>query len=427
MPLALAPAHRLARINYAPRALAFAYTFLVLEALMLERGSSGWTLAFGALQFLVYPHLAYLHARVAPDSRRAELINLAFDAFTLGMWTAQAQFALWWSAGLLCAISLNSAANGGLRYLGLAWALFAAGAALWGALAGFSFSPYSGPLVTGLAIAGLIVYVSWVGTIMRQQNRAIARARGALHSSEDQFRFIAEHAGDLVAVLDRRGRIRYTSASHLDRFEPGMVAPGQDWVKLVHPDDRERARNFLQYLVMSRQMERMSLRLVPTTGPSLVIDCEGNPASDDSDGTGMLILVMRDITARVRTEMDLRLAAHAFDRVSDGVLISDGTGRIEYVNVAYCALTGYEPRDLVGRTTDEVRSGLTGDQHYQEIWRAVQRTGAWRGRFMEQRHDGKFFAASLVVSAVRDKEGASTHYVWVIADPAAPERVARSA
>jgi len=427
MALALAPAHRLARINYAPRALAFAYTFLVLEALMLERGSSGWMLALGALQFLVYPHLAYLHARLMPGSKRAALINLAFDAFTLGAWTAQAQFALWWSAGLLSAISLNSAANGGLRYLGLAWALFAAGAALWGAVSGFYFSPDTGPLVTGLCIAGLIAYVSWIGTIMRVQNRALIRTRGALHSSETQFRFIAEHAGDLVAVLDPRGRIRYTSASHLEHFEAALVAPGQDWVKLVHPDDRERARNFLQYLVMSRQTERMSLRLVQMDGPSLVVDCEGNPAADDSDGTGMIILVMRDITTRVRTEMDLRLAAHAFDRVSDGVLISDGSGRIEYVNGAYCAMTGYEPRDLVGRTTDDVRSGLKGDELYHEIWRSVQRTGAWRGRFMEQRRDGKFFAASVVVSAVRDKEGASTHYVWVITDPAAPERVARSA
>jgi len=427
MALALAPAHRLARINYAPRALAFAYVFLVLEALMLERGASGWTLAFGALQFLAYPHLAYLHARLAPDSKRAEVINLAFDAFTLGMWTAHAQFALWWSAGLLSAISLNSAANGGLRYLGLAWGLFAAGAALWASIIGFSFVPYTGALVTGLCIAGLIVYVSWVGTIMRQQHRALARARGALHSSEDQFRFIAEHAGDLVVVLDSRARIRYTSASHLERFPPAMVAPGQDWVKLVHPDDRERARNFLQYLVMSRQMERMSLRLVPVHGPSLVVDCEGNPTSDDSDGTGMIILVMRDITTRVRAEMDLRLAAHAFDRVSDGVLISDGSGRIEYANAAYCALTGYEARDIVGRTTDDVRSALKGDAHYEEIWRSVQRTGAWRGRFMEQRRDGKFFAASLTVSAVRDKEGASTHYVWVIADPVAPERAVRTA
>jgi len=426
MALALAPAHRLARINYAPRALAFAYTFLVLEALMVERGASGWVLALGALQFLVYPHLAYLHARLVLDSKRAELINLAFDAFALGIWTAQAGFALWWSAGLLAAISLNSAANGGLRYLATAWAVFAAGAVLWGAARGFVFEPATGPLVTGLCIAGLIVYVSWIGTIMRAQNRTLMRTRGALHTSEDQFRFIAEHAGDLVAVLDSRGRIRYTSASHLDHFDAAPLAAGQDWVQLVHPDDRERARNFLQYLVMSRSTERMSLRLMPVHGPSLVVDCEGNPTADDSDGTGMIILVMRDITARVRTEMDLRLAAHAFDRVSDGVLISDGSGRIEYVNGAYCALTGHEARELVGRMTDEMRSGLKEDGLYQDIWRSVQRTGSWRGRFMEQRRDGKFFPASVVVTAVRDKEGASTHYVWVISDPTA-DRTARSA
>jgi PAS domain S-box-containing protein len=426
MGLVLAAPHRLARINYAPRALAFAYTFLVLEALMLDRGSSGWVLALGALQFLAYPHLAYLHARLVPNSKRAEFTNLAFDALTLGMWTAQVEFALWWSCGLLVAISLNSAANGGLRYLGLAWLVFAAGAVLWGAVRGFAFTPATGPLVTGLCVAGLIIYVSWIGTIMREQNRALTRTRGALHSSEDQFRFIAEHAGDLVAVLDPRGRIRYTSASHLDHFDPTPLAPGQDWVKLVHPDDRERARNFLQYLVMSRSMERMSLRLMPLQGPSVVVDCEGNPAADDSDGTGMIILVMRDITARVRTEMDLRLAAHAFDRVSDGVLISDGSGRIEYVNGAYCALTGHEARDVVGKMTDDVRSGLKGDSLYEEIWRSVQRTGSWRGRFMEQRRDGKFFAASVVVSAVRDKEGASTHYVWLLSDPAS-ERAARTA
>jgi PAS domain S-box-containing protein len=427
MALAMAPAHRLARINYAPRALAFAYTFLVLEAIMLERGYSGWVLGLGAAQFLVYPHVAYLHARIAPDSKRAELINLVIDAFALGVWTAQMQFALWWSCGLLAAISLNSAANGGLRRLGFAWLVFAAGAALWGAVRGFSFEPGTGPLVSGLCFAGIIVYVSWIGTIMREQNRTLMRTRGALLSSEDQFRFVAERAGDLVAVLDGRGRIRYASAAHLEHFDPALLAPGQEWVKLVHPDDRERARNFLQYLVMSRSMERMSLRLVPLHGPSLVVDCEGNPAADDSDGTGMIILVMRDISARVRTEIDLRLAAHAFDRVSDGVLISDGSGRIEYVNGAYCMLTGHEARDVVGRMTDDVRAGLKGDGHYEEIRRAVQRSGSWRGRFMEQRRDGKFFPASVVVSAVRDKEGASTHYVWVISDPATPERAARSA
>jgi len=64
--LALRPAHLLAQVNYAPRVFAFAFSLLVLQALVIERGLSAWLLFFGVLQFLLYPHLAYLHARVAP-------------------------------------------------------------------------------------------------------------------------------------------------------------------------------------------------------------------------------------------------------------------------------------------------------------------------------------------------------------------------
>ncbi len=423
----LPPAHRLARLNYAPRALAFAYSFLVLEALMLERGFGGWVLFAGTLQFLVYPHLAFLHARIAVDSKRAELNNLLFDALTLGMWVAQMQFALWWTFGLLTAISLNNAANGGLRRLAYALLVFGAGAAIWGAVRGFAFAPTTGPLVSGLCFGGIVVYVSWVGIILYEQNRRLVQTRDALNSSEEQFRFIADHAGDLVAVLDLKGRIRYLSAGHTDQFDPALAAPGKEWVKLVHPDDRARVRNFLQYLIMSRSPERMGLRLVPLDGPSRVVECEGNPVLRQAEGAGLIVLVMHDVTARVRAEMDLQLAAHAFDHLSDGVLISDGTGRVEYVNRAYCVLTGHEPRDVVGRGTGELRAALQSDAQYDQIWRSVQRSGSWRGQFTEQRKDGTLVGVSAVVSAVRDKGGAATHYVWVISSSGPQEQNARTA
>jgi PAS domain S-box-containing protein len=132
----------------------------------------------------------------------------------------------------------------------------------------------------------------------------------------------------------------------------------------------------------------------------------------------MIILVMRDITARVRVEIDLRLAAHAFEHLSDGVLISDGSGWVEYVNRAYCALTGRDPREVVGRTFNELQDGVQSEGLHEEIWSSVDRSGSWRGRFMERRKDGKFVSVYAVVSAVRDKDGATTHYVWVISDAA---------
>jgi PAS domain S-box-containing protein len=394
---------------------------------MIERGLSAGLLVFGVLQFLVYPHLAYLHARLAPDSRRAEIRNLAADSVMLGAWAAQLHFALWPSCGLFAAVCLNNAATGGLRRFGCGAAVFVAAAAAWGAVLGYPFEPHTGPLVSGLCLAGIVGYTSWIGMILHHQNKHLIRTRDALRSNEAQLRFIAEHAGDFVAVLDANARFVYASASHRAHFAAEAVSEGGDWLALVHPDDRERARNFLRYMTRSRASERIQLRMLPTHGPSRILECDGNPARDNRSQGETLILVCHDVTARVRAEIDLLLAAHAFDGLADGVLISDGSGRVEYVNKAYADLTGYAPGEVVGRSVNDLRSTLQSEQLFEEIRRGIGRTGSWHGRVMQPHKDGKPVSVWASVSAVVGKNGVATHYVWVISSESRERSAARSA
>ena len=76
--------NRLARTHYTVRTVSFAYCFIVIGLVLWERhaGALAWSLL--ALQFLVYPQLAYLHAVSAADSQKAETGNLYFDSLTLG-------------------------------------------------------------------------------------------------------------------------------------------------------------------------------------------------------------------------------------------------------------------------------------------------------------------------------------------------------
>jgi len=113
--------------------------------------------------------------------------------------------------------------------------------------------------------------------------------------------------------------------------------------------------------------------------------------------------------------------------LSDGVLISDGSGRVEYVNKAYADLTGYDPGEVVGRTVNDLRSALQSEQLFEEIWRAVGQAGSWHGRFMEPRKDGKLVSVRASVSAVRGKNGVATHFVWVISGDTRERTAARSA
>ena len=64
-------------------------------------------------------------------------------------------------------------------------------------------------------------------------------AARSLRESEERFRLIAEHAHDLIALLDREGRFRYVSPS----CEPMLGYPAGKLIgtvasDLIHPDDR---------------------------------------------------------------------------------------------------------------------------------------------------------------------------------------------
>jgi PAS domain S-box-containing protein len=331
MPLNLPVAHRLARLNYLPRALAFGYTFVALGALVAERGDSNWVLFFGALQFLVYPHIAYLHARIAADSKRAELRNLMFDALMLGAWAAQMRFALWPTCGLLAAISLNNAANGGYRKLLRGVALFLLGGVLWGAATGYRFDPNTGPLVSMLSGVGLVFYTSFIGEMLFEQNTRLLRTRDALRKSEEQFRFIAEHAGDLVAVLDAGGLFRYASASHARHLDAQAYAPGRDWLELVHPDDRPDAIQYLGRITAAPTdaREGVNLRMRTRNGAWRAMECRGNTVWDERGYLQMLVLILRDIEARVRSDVEQQLASEAQTSSGGPPRSGDRTGSVQ--------------------------------------------------------------------------------------------------
>ena len=299
------PAHRLARYNYAPRTAAFMLSFLVFAVLWIERGSiNAWEITFATFTFLVYPHLAYLHARIAADSKRAELNNLYVDSLLLGAATAVIQFAVWPSVMLLSAICLNSAGYGYLGRLFRSLALFAAGAGILGAFSGYAIRLDVGPVVTALCIFGILGYVSWAGALSFVQNKNLVQTRDALRASAEQFRFIAEHVAELVSALDVQCRFLYASSAYAEHFGPEAVGSGADWLLLVHPDDRELARSFLNAILTSVSSKSILLRLVSAKGSSLFWECQGNPVRDKTGNAKMLVLVSRELMGSLSFEIE---------------------------------------------------------------------------------------------------------------------------
>ncbi|WP_338759152.1 EAL domain-containing protein [Massilia sp. METH4] len=128
------------------------------------------------------------------------------------------------------------------------------------------------------------------------------------------------------------------------------------------------------------------------------------------------IWVYADITARKEAEEKLRLSATVLEHIADGVVVVDKAGRIVAVNPAFTQITGYEEAEALGRDIGLTRSGRQDEAFHQQLWRELVENGYWQGEMWALRKGGEQFLQSLTLTAVRDSEGATTHYAGVFSD-----------
>lgn len=132
--------------------------------------------------------------------------------------------------------------------------------------------------------------------------------------------------------------------------------------------------------------------------------------------------VTRDLTARRRSEDELRRAEHRFhglvDAVADyAIFLLDPDGNVATWNVGAKNAKGYEADEIVGKhfsvfyTPEDRAAGKP-----EEILDAVRRLGRFEDASWRVRKDGTRFWADLVITAIRDEKGEITGFAKVTRD-----------
>ena len=225
-----------------------------------------------------------------------------------------------------------------------------------------------------LALLGLAVLVAlYIYRNNRKLQAALTasqEAREALRLSEERHRFLADNVSDVIWTMDLHGRNTYVSPSV------------------------ERMRGY----TVAEAMQQ-------------TIDEALTPASAKIAQAG----VARDISERKRTELNLQIAAIAFQS-QDGVIVTDAHKAILRVNPAFSQISGYAPHEVIGKTPRMLRSDRHTPDFYDALWTSIETTGVWHGELWSRRKNGEVFPEQITITPVKDGNGQVTHYVAVLRD-----------
>jgi diguanylate cyclase (GGDEF)-like protein/PAS domain S-box-containing protein len=117
-----------------------------------------------------------------------------------------------------------------------------------------------------------------------------------------------------------------------------------------------------------------------------------------------------------QAENKLKLAASVFSNAREGIMITDALGNIVDVNETFSRITGYSRAEALGQNPRMLKSGRQPAEYYASMWQGLRVKGHWYGEVWNRRKNGEVYAEMINISAVRDGNGQTLHYVALFTD-----------
>ena len=125
-----------------------------------------------------------------------------------------------------------------------------------------------------------------------------------------------------------------------------------------------------------------------------------------------------DISERIKSMEMLRLLNSAVMQSRESIMITDATinlsgPRIVFANPAFTQMTGYDVKDVIGKTPRILQGPKTDRTVVQRLRECLERGEPFEGKAFQYRKDGSEYQQEWRVAPIRNADAAITHFVAI--------------
>jgi nitrogen fixation negative regulator NifL len=155
-----------------------------------------------------------------------------------------------------------------------------------------------------------------------------------------------------------------------------------------------------------------------------LVDVEVHARRTTFGGRRAWLVVVTDVSDRRQADVLQRLQQATFDASPEGIVITDASGHIRWVNAAFTRMTGWTLPEVHGSTPRVLRSGRHDPAFYAEIWRTILAGKVWRGEIVNRRKDGSLYTEEETIAPVVMSDGRIRQFVALKRDVTESRRLA---
>lgn len=246
-----------------------------------------------------------------------------------------------------------------------------------------------------------------------------------LVESEGRFRQLADTIQSVFWLLDWDKKCMiYVSPAYEKVWGFSVIDLMNDfecWIKSIVPMDRQKVIDL--FAQADQGLYKVEYQIKRPDGTIRHISDRGYPVLDSSGKVTRIAGIAEDISSRVRVEQQLRKLSGAVEHSPLSVIITDREGIIEYVNPHFTKTTGYDLKEVSGKTPRILKSGKHPSEFYRDLWRTVLSGNDWSGDMINRKKDGREIWEHAGIAPIFDDKGNITHIVSVREDITARKKL----
>jgi PAS domain S-box-containing protein len=235
-----------------------------------------------------------------------------------------------------------------------------------------------------------------------QVRRDRERAEKELVRSEDRFRYLVEQIPAVTYVQepidsDTPKAITYMSPQYeaMLGYPPEKeMLDEEHWLRVLHPDDRERVIAEELRTDETGEPYRIEYRQIARDGRVVWVRDEATLIRDEEGNALYWLGVQYDITEQKRTEEELKQSEERFkvlsQEVVEGIVLSEN-GRIIDANRSVTEMFGYGLEELIGKDAIE----LTSPEYREMVVRRISEEDTRPYESMGLKKDGSTFPLEI--------------------------------